>query len=221
MPPRSYSSAPAGDGSDPEALSTEGLTFELDGHLFECHGVFDATDFADLAAPLLDASAGWLEPDAVAAVGTFYRTIMGADTYRAFAAHRRKHRTPASVIAQIMTDLIEDLVARDPQRPSPSPGGPPGTGPSSAGGSPPPASGAPPARPGGRRHRREQVDPQGVLPPDWAGSGDIVTAPPPPPRQDEEGQEEEEEMAGTRRTVNLGDPARTRIEPLYPQLRGG
>lgn len=214
MPPRSYSSAPAGDGSDPEALSTEGLTFELDGHLFECHGVFDATDFADLAAPLLDASAGWLEPDAVAAVGTFYRTIMGAGTYRAFAAHRRKHRTPASVIAQIMTDLIEELVARDPQRPSPSPSGPPPTGPSYAGVSPPAASGELPARSGGRRHRA-QVDPQGVIPPDWAGSGDIVAAPPPPQEQ-----EEQDEGEATRRTVNLGNPARTKVEPLYPQLRG-
>jgi hypothetical protein len=210
MPPRQYTSTPAaGDDGDLQ-MSTKGLTFELDGVLFECDGRFDAQDFAELAGPLLDASAGWLDPEALAAVSTFYRTILGDDAYRRFSAHRRRHRTPQSVVGKIMQDLMEEMVARPPDRPSPSPGG--RSDPAAASSpavSPSQASPArPPARPG--------IPPAGParVPPDLAAEGDLVTAPAPdgPPA-------EPEELVLTRRTVNLGDATRTRIDPLYPAAR--
>lgn len=213
MPPHSYTSTSSGDDPADEEISTEGLSFELDGVTFTCHGYFDSQDLAELAAPLLDAKAGWMDPEALGAVATFYRTIMGEDTYRAFARHRRTHRTPASVVSAIMTDMIGELTSRDPQKPSDSPPGLPATGGSSPAGPARPASGESPAQPGSPPHRRTAIDPEGILPPDWAQDAEVITAPAPAAAA------AGDPMAGTHRTVNLGDASRTRIDPLYPGLR--
>jgi hypothetical protein len=201
MPPRSYSSKPApGTSPEEEIISTEGLSFDLDGVTFTCHGAIDAQDFIDLATPLMDAGDGWFDPEAVAAVGRFYRLVLGEASHRAFQAHRRHHRTPPSVVARIMTDLVEEITARPPGSPSPSPDGPPPTGASSPAVSLSPASPPAPAQPrsvsspaaGGA------VDPEGIIPPEWANDVDVVLAPPAAAAQAPE--------EAVHRTINLGRP---------------
>jgi hypothetical protein len=197
MPKRTYTSHAAPGTEGDETISTEGVAFELDGVEFTCHGQMDANDLVELA-PLLDAGEGqWLDPAALAAVGHFYSQVMGRATWAQFSAHRRAHRTPPSVIAQIMMDLIQEVVDRPPARPSPSPSGPQTTGASSPAGSPSPAS------PGERLVRlppNQAADPEGIIPRELAALGDVVLAPPPPA----EGWEDP--MAGTHRVINLGKP---------------
>ena len=207
MPPRkTYSSTRApGAQPDQDVVSTEGVSFTLDDIEFTCHGELDGQDMIDLAVPMSDAQEGWFDPEALAAVGRFMRQVMGEDTYRAFAAHRRRKRTPQQVVADILMDLVQEITARPPGRPSPSPSGPPATGPSSPAASPPPALA--PARamhsPAG-----PAVDPEGIIPPEMADAVEVVLAAPPGP-----GQEHPDPMAGMHRTINLGNPDRTRVEP--------
>ncbi len=200
-PPRSYSSAARTEDDDQQVFSTEGVTFTLDDVTFECHGEIDGQDMVDLAVPMSDAQEGWFDPEALAAVGRFYQQVLGADTYRSFSAHRRRHRTPQSVIATILMDLIAEVTERPPAKPSPSPAGRPKTVPSSPAASPSPARIMPsPAGPA--------VDPGGIIPPEMAEAAEVLLAPPPPP-----GTEQPDPMAGTHRTINLGNASRTRVEP--------
>jgi hypothetical protein len=231
MPPRSYSSkAPAGTEAEEEIISTEGVTFTLDDVEFTCHGQLDAQDFIDLAGPLMDAGDGWFDPEALAAVARFYRLVLGDESHRAFSAHRRRHRTPPSVVAQIMTDLIEEITARPPGRLSHSPGGPPRTAASSQDGSPSP--GSPPA-PGPDLRTREIIaalqsqeepvravrspagpalDPEGILPPEWADEADVVLAP--APDQVPAAMIPADPTAGLHRTINLGRPGPPAVRSL-------
>jgi hypothetical protein len=201
MPPRKYSSANAAESDADEVFSTEGITFELDDETFECHGQLDGQDMIDLAVPMSDAGDGWFDPEALAAVGRFYRQVLGEETYRQFSRHRRQHRTPPSVVAQILMDLIGEITSRPPVKPSPSQAGRTPTAVSSGDASPSPArvmrSPAGPA-----------VDPDGLIPPEMAEAVEVILAPGPEP-----GQEHPDPMAGMHRTVNLGDAARTRVEP--------
>lgn len=202
MPNRSYTS----DTGDLASVSTKGITFELDGVTFELDGEFDEMDMQDLAADLMDSSDSWGDLRALGASGQFMQAIMGRECYAALRRHRKEHRTPLPVIAQIVQDLVEDLTARDPQKPSASPPGRPGpAGRSSAGGSPSPAS--PRREKAITRRPPEKVDPEGIIPRDMP-AGDILTAEAPGQQQEEEG------GARTRRVINLGDATRTRVEPL-------
>lgn len=216
MPPRSYSSKPAAgtDGGE-ESISTEGITFTLDGVEFTCHGTMDANDFIDLAGPLMDAGDGWFDPEALAAVSRFYRLVLGEASHRAFQAHRRRNRTPPSVVAAIMNDLIEEVTARPPGRLSPSPAGPPPTAASSPAGSPSPGS-APPPSPAPARSMPSPagpaLDPDGILPPDWADAVDVVVAP--PPVQVPAAMVPADQAAGLHRTINLGRPGPPAVRPL-------
>lgn len=220
MPPRSYTSkpAPGADAAEEEVISTEGITFTLDGVVFTCHGTLDAQDFIDLAGPLMDAGDGWFDPEALAAVARFYRLVLGDESHRAFQAHRRRHRTPSPVVAQIMTDLIEEITARPPGRLLLSPDGLPPTGGSSPAASPSPGSGPapaprqqPPARampsPAGAA-----LDPEGLLPPDWAEAAEVVLAP--APAQVPAAMVRPDAAAGTHRTINLGRPGPPEIRAL-------
>ena len=208
MPKRSYSST-AGES---EAVSTEGMTFELDGVEFTCHGEFDSNDMTDLASALMDADENWVDPQALGAVGQLFATILGADTNRAFRRHRRANRTHPEVVSQILLDLIEDITDRPTQKPSASPRGrqaPAGRSSPAGSRSKAPASRRAEvvaARSQTARTRTTAVDPGGIIPPDWAGSGDVVTAP---------GLAAAEEPdRPVRRVVNLGDATRTHVEPI-------
>lgn len=203
MPPRSYSSDDRTEADDQETVSTEGVTFTLDDVVFECHGVLDAQDMVDLAVPMADAAEGWFDPEALAAVGRFYRQVLGEETYRQFSGHRRRRRTPQSVVATIMMDLIEEITARPPASPSPSPGGPPPMPASS-----PAASPSPEPRVMRSPAWGGAVDPGGVIPPEMAEAVDLVLAPPATGAA-----QHPDPMADTHRTINLGNPARTRVEP--------
>lgn len=77
--PKNYTSA-AAPGGDPAVVSTEGISFTLDGTEFVLHGELDENDLVELAVPLMDAQEGFLDPTALAAVGRFYRQIMGEET---------------------------------------------------------------------------------------------------------------------------------------------
>lgn len=194
MPSRSYSSS---SGSD-EAVSTEGMTFDLDGVTFECHGVFDVNDLTDLATALMDASESWVDPEALGAMGHVFRTIMGEEAYKAFRRHRREHRTSPEVVSKIMMDLVEDITRLPTTRRSASPGGPPGQ----AGPSSPAVSSSPGSRKAARGRSPLPV-PGRVLPAD-VPDGDVTTAPAPgSPAQEE---------APMRRVVNMGDASRTRVD---------
>lgn len=208
MPKRYSSAAPGAAADGNEVITTEGMSFQLDDVEFVCHGQFDANDLVDLA-PLLEAEDGnWFDPAALAAVGLFYKQFMGTGTYRQFQAHRRAHRTPPSVIAEIMMDLLKEAVERPPARPSPSPNGPPGTGGSSPAASPPggfPAQPQPQGQPEGPEAGNPAAD---IIPADMMHLAEVQLAPAPPA-----GHQSADPMAGTHRTVNLGDAARTRVEP--------
>ncbi len=208
MPPRkTYSSTRApGAAPDQDVVSTEGVSFTLDDTEFVCHGELDGQDMIDLAVPMADAGDGFFDPEALAAVGRFMRQVMGEETYRKFAAHRRRHRTPQQVVADILMDLVQEITARPPGSPSPSPSGPQTTVPSS-----PAASGSPAlvqARVMRSPAHGGALDPEGIIPPEMADAVEVVLAAPPPP-----GQEHPDPMAGMHRTINLGNPDRTRVEP--------
>jgi hypothetical protein len=228
--PKSYTSNAAPDG-DPALISTEGVSFDLDGVTFTLHGEMDENDLVDLAVPLMDAQEGFLDPEALAAVGRFYKLIMGDETYRAFQAHRRRHRTPPPVIAEIMMDLLQEITARPPVRSSPSSAGPARTGDSSPAGSPSPvlpatrplmgaqeimaelAAQQPPVR-AARSPAGPALDPEGIIPPDWADDVDVVLAP--PPAQVPAAMVRPDAAAGTHRTINLGRPGPPAVRPLTP-----
>lgn len=209
MPPRSYTS----DAGQGESVSTEGLSFTLDGVTFDCHGEFDTNDLTDIATALMDADDGWVDPQALGAIGQLMQTMLGPATAKAFRRHRREHRTHPEVVSQIMLDLIEDITKRDPTRHSASPPGPPApAGPSSPAASPSPASprkrraATVAARSRTARATMAAQAPGGIIPPEWAGSGDVITVPGPAGTPQEE--------PPMRRVVNMGDKSRTRAEPL-------
>lgn len=202
MPPRKYSSDAERNPDADEIMSTEGISFELDDATFECHGQIDGQDMIDLAVPMSEASEGWFDPEALAAIGRFYRQVLGDDTYRQFSAHRRRKRTPPSVVAQIMMDLIGEITDRPPARPSPSQAGPERTPVSSAAGSRLPARAV-------HVVPKQAVDPEGIIPPEMAAAAEVVLVPPPPPGAEQE----PDPMAGMTRVINVGDAGRTRVEP--------
>lgn len=199
MTRRSYSSLKK---KQQATVSTEGLEFELDGIQFVCHGEFDEGDMMDLALDLTDAAdsnASDADPEALAAIGRLFRQVMGDDTYRAFRAHRRKYRTPIDVVQEIVKDLLTDLTARPTNRPSDSPAGPPTISPSSTAAVPSPQP---------VPVQEEPVTPEEIVGKDFALLGDYSTAPVPataPGTAPDPG-------PVMNRTINLGDPSRTRVE---------
>lgn len=199
---RSFTSKPTGDAGDNDDIwSTEGMSFTLDGVEFVCHGAIDGYDLAEFAAPAMDAGANYFDPAAVAALGHLLMAFMGQDTYRAFQAHRRHFRTPPSVITEIIGALMEEVTGRPP---GPSPGsqrGPGSTGTTSKAPSRPRAR-RPAARASGRKTTSRKAK---AIPRQVAQLGDFTTAVAPGNGAD---------GPPSKRTVNVGDAARTSVEPL-------
>jgi hypothetical protein len=180
---RSYSSAASPD----DAQSTDGITFELDGVEFTCHGRISAFDLAEFAGPVADAGTGAesADPAVLRILADFLSAIMGPDTYRAFTVHRRTHHTPDDVVQAILFDIIEDSSNRPTPAPSPSPGGPPTPGTAPAGSPSPASAAAPPAL-----DPAPATVPETETVPDWppaedlavlAQLGDVSFTDPPPP----------------------------------------
>lgn len=147
MPRREYTSA----GQD-DAVSTEGLTFTIDGTEFTCHGRISAFDLSEFAGPAADAGEDILDPGVMRILSDLMRAVLGDETYRALRRHTRAHRTPDEVIQQILMDLTEDAVSRPSPGPSQSPAGP---------AAPVPASSAVVSRsPAGRPATRDHLPPR-------------------------------------------------------------
>ena len=105
-------------------VSTEGMTFRIDGVLFTCHGRVSAFDLAEFAGRAEDAGPEINDPGVVRILADFMHGLLGDPTYAEVTRHRRVHKTPDSVMQQIIFDLIEDTADRPLTRPSPSPAGP-------------------------------------------------------------------------------------------------
>lgn len=154
MAPREYSSAATAD----DAVSTEGITFKLDGVEFTCHGRISSFDLAEFAGPAADADEAEadgrpIDPALVRVLGDLTHVVLGDPTHRQFTSHRRKHHTPDDVVQQILLDVIEEATSGRPSaRLSPSPAGPQPPQPSPAV-SPSPAGPASPRRPVQRSRR--------------------------------------------------------------------
>jgi hypothetical protein len=134
--PRSYSSA----GLD-DAVSTEGITFELDGVEFTCHGRISAFDLSEFAGPAADAGEDMLDPGVMRILADMMRAVLGEVTYRDLRRHRQAHKTPDGVMQQILEGIVEDAANRPSAGLSPSPAGPPApAGLSLAAASPSPAA---------------------------------------------------------------------------------
>jgi hypothetical protein len=139
MPPLNYSSTASPD----DAVSTEGITFTLDGVTFACHGRISIFDLSEFAGPAADAGEDSTDPDVVRMLADLMRMVLGADTYRLVTKHRRAHQTPDAIMQQIVMDVVGAVNGGRPSaRPSPSPAGEPAPA-RSAAVSPSPAS--PPA----------------------------------------------------------------------------
>lgn len=173
-PRRSYSSAATED----DAVSTEGITFDLDNVAFTCHGRISAIDLSEFAGPAADAGDNDLDPHLVRILADMMRMVFGEETYREITRHRRKHQTPDGLMQTILMDVVEEAAQRPTSRPSPSPGGRPEPRPSLAG-SPSPDGPewepwTPPARPVAPRQGRGDRALTAL-----AGLGDVTFAPAP------------------------------------------
>jgi hypothetical protein len=196
---RSYSSAATED----DAISTEGMTFWLDGIQFTCHGRLSVFDLGEFASRAEDAGPvdNINDPGVIRIIADFLHGMLGDPTYADVTRHRRQHKTPDGVMQQVVFDLITDAAGRPTVRPSPSPAGrsappsPPAVSPSPAG--PPAAAVVPAAR-------------QRAVMAALAAVGDITFADLP-----DETEPETPEREPVIRRVSLGHPDRpVTVEPM-------
>jgi hypothetical protein len=172
--PLSYSS----DSMPDDAVSTEGITFTLDGTVFTCHGRISIFDLSEFAGPAADAGDDNLDPRAVRVLADLMQMVFGDPTYRDVTLHRRMRHTPDGLMQQILMDVVGQVSRNRPSaRPSPSRAGPPATA------SPPAASSSPASAPQPPQAEPEP-EPRVPLAPAMlarlAKEGDIVFAPAPP-----------------------------------------
>jgi len=208
MPKRSYTSTPEAGGAEQDVASTEGITFDLDGIEFTCHGRISMYDISAAAGSLT--SDGIIDdPDAIPAIADLIREVLGADTYRAFTRHRRAHRTPDMVVQDIINGVIEETGERATGRPTvkppTSPDGPTLT-PVSSAATGQPAAGKTPANWTMTGPSQQPPAAEQTIPPEVARGGDIRMVPEP-------GSPEPDPAYKTKRVINIGDGSRTRVEP--------
>jgi hypothetical protein len=188
--PRDYSSA----ATDDDAVSTEGIDFTIDGEPFVCHGRISAFDLSEFAGPASEAATAdqVSDPAVVRMLADLMRMVLGDDTYRQVTKHRRLHRTPDSVMQQLLMDVVGAVGERPSARPSPSRGGrPPRV--SSPAASPSPAGPA-----AGRMAALAAL----------AANGDITFADPPPDGSDVISAPEPGTAGRIVRTLSLAHPDR-------------
>lgn len=113
---RKYTSKTAGKHITPEP-------FELDGVVF-IPGEVSFLDFTELGR---FSGADITSPEGTAAIGEFFRNLLGED-YERFRTHIRQHHTDEETLIQVLRDIVEDVSGHPSQRPSVSPTGPTKTG---------------------------------------------------------------------------------------------
>jgi hypothetical protein len=199
-PRRSYSSA-GGAATDDDAVSTEGMEFDLDGVTFICHGIVSAFDLAEFARAAGDAGPDIADPGVIRILADFMQGILGDPTYDDVTRHRRKHRTPDPVIQQILFDLIEDLANRPTQPSSASPDGQPAAAPQ------PDAS----PSPAGTEAAPDRAAMPAALAAALSEDGDIIFASAVPAAT---AATRSAGRPATVRTINLGHPERFTEAPL-------
>ena len=96
---REYTSKPA-----------PGRPFKVDGVTFTPGGSLPMLDLVELAG-LADVE--HTSPEGIIAVGNFFKSLFG-DDYARFAEHTRKHHTDPATLFEIMTDIVQDVVAGVP-----------------------------------------------------------------------------------------------------------
>ncbi len=121
---RTYSSTAPADAPE-EENPLEGVKFELDGVTFECLGRLSVLDTSEMAAAAMNAVDSE-SPEGAAVISEFLRMAFGAEVYRMFRAHVRRHRTPDETLLEIIAGLNEEVegkIAVMAGRPTQSPPG--------------------------------------------------------------------------------------------------
>lgn len=126
---RSYSSA-LPEGTAPRENPLEGVSFELDGEVFECKGTVSTLDLSELASAAVNALDS-SDPAGMAIVSEFLKAAFGPEVYRMFRFHTRTRKTPDDVLLEIITGIVEEvqenvsvMTARPTNSPSRSSRGP-------------------------------------------------------------------------------------------------
>jgi hypothetical protein len=104
---RSYSSA-LPEGTAPRENPLEGVSFELDGEVFECKGTVSTLDLSELASAAVNALDS-SDPAGMAIVSEFLKAAFGPEVYRAFRYHTRTRKTPDDVLLEIITGIVEEV----------------------------------------------------------------------------------------------------------------
>lgn len=119
MAKRSYTS--------PEPDSSQALPdFELNGKTFACSGqisVLDISELGRLASQGVDSET----PEGIAIIANLFLSLLGPAEYQRFREHCRTKVVPAELLMQIVGDMIGEFAERPTSRPSSSPDGPPNT----------------------------------------------------------------------------------------------
>jgi hypothetical protein len=124
--PPSFTSAPYDPADNPLA----GLTFTVDGSMFECKGEVEVIDLSELAMMSgMDAES----PEALGVIAAFMQVVLGPIEYMRFKSHTRIHHTDIGTHVAIMTMisdrikvLVEGLTGRPTMPQSSSSDGPAG-----------------------------------------------------------------------------------------------
>jgi hypothetical protein len=105
---REYTSAPAEGEEERNPLA--GVSFKLDGDVFECKGRLSVADMAELARQSMS-GADTAEAATLALLAEPLAQAFGQEEYDRFRVHCREHHTPDAVYLQILSDLNEEIKA--------------------------------------------------------------------------------------------------------------
>jgi hypothetical protein len=101
---REYTSAAAEGEVNPLA----GVFFTLDNERFDCEGELSILELAELAR-VATAGVDLQEAATLGLIAEQLRQAFGDEVYGRFRQHCRKHKTPNSVLLQILADLNEEM----------------------------------------------------------------------------------------------------------------
>lgn len=117
--PAAFSSSPDRERKSP----LDGLSFTLDGELFECKGQVSSLDISELGQLAVAGESG-SGIASVATLAAFLATALGMDEYLRLKAHVRMHETDDETLLAIL-DLINTHIKESVERQSGRPTMPP------------------------------------------------------------------------------------------------